>query len=215
MTGYSGIILFVVSFYATITFFLLFSASRRIFHFSLGITGVFLSIIGISNHIAHFFPVLNPDFIDEWASVFGVSFLLSAAAALIRDFKPAFSRFPKAFAFFPLVLIVVYPLILETVIVKNWAIAIYQGGSLFIGLLIYSYKAQQNGKFAYVVVGLIFLLITFILFWLPDTVFYLPVYVWILLLACGILIITVGYSLISSLEEQYVEEKEKTDRWFV
>ncbi len=215
MAGFSGIVLFIVSFYATVNFYRMYSDSRKIIHFCLGTTAVFLAIIGISDLLATFFPILDPNFIDEWASVFSVSFLLSAAAALIRDFKPVFSRFPRGLTFLPLTLILIYPLILDTVVVKLWAVALYQGSALFISLMIFGYKANQNSAYGYVLVGVLFFLVTFVLFWLPRSLFTMPVYAWELLTACGILIITVGYNYVNNIEDDMLDHQKSRETWFI
>ncbi len=215
MTGLSGIILFIVSFYATINFFRLYSLGKRIFHFCMGTSAIFLAIIGVSSFLAIFFPVLDPVFIGEWSTIFSVSFLLTAAAALVRDFKPAFSKFPKSFTFFPLVLILVYPLIIETVVVKQWALALYQGSALLIGLLIYGFKSQNNSEYAYMLVGVFFFAVTYVLYWTPESVFTLPAYAWMLLTSCGILIITVGYNQVNNIEDRLLDQEQRKETWFV
>ncbi|MEX0681818.1 MAG: hypothetical protein WD097_10595 [Balneolales bacterium] len=215
MLSFSGIILFIISFYAATIFLRLFAKSRRIFHFCLGTTAVFVAIIGISEHLAFFFPILNPEFLFEWSRVFAVSFLLSATAALIRDSKPEITRFPRFFTFIPLLLITVYPLIFETVILKMWVINLYQGSALFISLLIYSYKSHQDTDYGYMLVGVFFFFITFALFNLPDFLMTLPDYVWVLLTASGILIITVGYGRIYQIGKDTIQNNENEQSWFV
>jgi hypothetical protein len=215
MAGLSGIILFIISFYATINFFRLYSIGRRIFHFCLGTSAAFLALIGIASFLAIFFPVLDPEFIGEWSTVFSVSFLLSAAAALLREFRPVFSRFPKSFTFAPLVLILVYPLIIETVVVKQWTLALYQGSSLLIGLLIFSFKSKASNGYAYMLVGVLFFTVTYVAYWIPDSYFSLPAYAWMLLTSCGILIITIGYNHVYDLEEQLVDREQHRETWFV
>lgn len=214
MTGFSNFVLFIVSFYATVNFFRIYSLSRKIFHFSVGTTGAFIALISISGYLEMFFPILSAQFISEWATVFAVSFLLSAVAALVRDSKPGFSRFPRIFTLAPLVLILIYPLIVDTITVKEWVIAIYQASALIIGLLVYSLKTLRDGRYGYVLVGIVFFAVTFILFWLPETVFTLPVYVWVLLVACGILIITVGHNYVFHQEEDLLELENRRETWF-
>ncbi len=183
----------------------------------MGCAAVFISIIGISGYLAHFFPVLDPEFINDWSTVISISFLLSAAAALIRDLKPVFSRFPRLFTFLPLLLILFYPLIMETLILKMWIIALYQGSAIIIGLLVYSYKTYINSQYGFILVGMIFFFITFVLYWLPQSIFSLPQYIWVLMTACGILIITVGYSTIYYNIEQNVRESvaQEDHEWFI
>ncbi len=214
MTGFANFVLFIVSFYATVNFFRIYSLSRKIFHFCLGTTGAFIAIISISGYLEMFFPTLDAQFIGEWATVFSVSFLLSAGAALVRDSKPVFSRFPRIFTFAPLALIFIYPLIVDTVAVKDWVIAIYQASALIIGMLVFSLKTHHNGNYGYLLVGIVFFAITFILFWLPESVFTLPVYVWVLLVACGILITTVGYNYVFHQDEDLFEEEDRRETWF-
>jgi len=217
MTNFAAVILFIITFYATINFIKLFSLSRRIFHFCLGSAALFMAIFSISGFLVPFFPVLDPDFIEDWTTVFTVSFLLSAAAALIRDSKPSFTRFPRFFTFVPMLLIVIYPLIVETVILKLWIISLYQGSTILISLLIYGYKTYVDNEYGYLLVGVIFFLITFILYWLPRSIFSLPEYVWVLLVASGVLIITVGYNQIYGTGKDNLEAERDQDKevWFI
>ncbi len=214
MTGLSGFILFLISFYATFNFFRLYTIDKKILHFCMGTTAAFLAIYGASSFLALFFPVLDPDFILEWSTVFSVSFLLSAAAALVRDFKPVFSRFPKSFTFIPLVLILIYPMIIDTLVVKYWVLGLYQGSALLIALLIYSFRTYENSDYAYMLVGVIFFAITFLLYWIPESLFTLPVYVWMLLTSSGILILTVGYNQAYNLEKEVIDREKRKETWF-
>lgn len=215
MTGYSGFVLFIVAFYATINFSRFYTSSKKIFHFSLAVTALFLAIIGISGYLPEFFPVMNAEFIVEWATVFSVGFLLTGIAALIRDSKLLHTDFPKYLTFFPLLIILIYPLVIEAVVIKKMIIAIYQGGAIIIGLLIYGYKASEKGEYGYLVVGLVFFSITYVLYWLPQSVFSLPEYAWILLTASGILVLTVGYNYIYSPTDGLTDDNDRTDNWFV
>jgi len=214
MTGLSGVILFIISFYATFNFFRLYTIDKKIFHFCMGTAAAFLALYGASSFLALFFPILDPDFIGEWSTVFTVAFLLSAAAALVRDFKPVFSRFPKTFTFIPLVLIVIYPMIIDTLVVKYWVLGLYQGSALLIALLIYSYKTYEKSEYAYMLVGVAFFAITFLLYWIPESLFTLPVYAWMLLTSSGILILTVGYNQAYHLEEQLIDSEKRKETWF-
>ncbi len=214
MTGISGFILFIISLYATFNFFRLYAIDRKIFHFCIGTTAAFLALYGASSFLALFFPVLDPEFIGEWSTVFSVSFLLSAAAALVRDFKPVFSRFPKSFTFVPLVLIVIYPMIIDTLVVKYWVLGLYQGSALLIAFLIYAFRTYENSDCAYMLVGVIFFAITFILYWIPESLFTLPEYIWMLLTSSGILILTVGYNQAYHLEEQLIDQEKRKETWF-
>ncbi len=215
MTGFSEIILFIVAFYATINFIRLYSLTKRIFHFCLGISAVFLSLIGISWPLEGFFPVLSASFITDWSTIFSVSFLLSACAALIRDLKPVFSRFPRLFTFLPLLLIAVYPFIIDTGMFKDWLVALYQFGAIIICLLVFSYKTYENSDYGYLLVGIFIFFITFILYWLPESVFTLPRYAWILFVSSGVLIVTVGYNQVHQLEKSITDIYEKKENWFV
>lgn len=215
MTGYSGFVLFIVAFYAAINFSRFYTATKKIFHFSLAAAALFLAIIGISGYLPEFFPVMNSEFIVEWATVFSVAFLLTGVAALIRDSKLLHTDFPKYLVFIPLLIIVVYPLVIEATVIKKLIIAIYQGGALMIGLLIYGYRASGKSEYGYLVVGLVFFAITYILYWLPQSVFSLPEYAWILLTASGILALTVGYNHIYNPVDELPDAVDRKENWFV
>lgn len=215
MTGFINILFFIVSFYAAVNFFRMFMESRRIFHFYLGSSAIFLSIIGLSPFLAEFFTILDPEFINDWSSIFAVAFVLSAAAAQIRDSKPAFTRFPRALTVLPLLLILFYPLIMNTIVLKLWILLLYEGSAITIGLLIYGYKTYREPVFSFMFIGVLFFLATYVMYWLPSNILELPGYAWVLLMTCGMLIITVGYNKVYQYEPEERIGNRTGKEWFI
>ncbi|MDI6400755.1 hypothetical protein QLX67_02020 [Balneolaceae bacterium ANBcel3] len=217
MTDYSSLILFISAFYATFVFVRFYAESKRIFHICLAVAAFFLGIYSISEFLPVFFPVINSEYLANWVTVFAVSFALSAMAALIREFKPELTRYPRVFTLFPLLLIPVYPMVIETVVLKEYVIFIYKLSAVGIGLLMYGYKSYKDSSYGFVFFGVIFFLLTLILYRIPDTFFQLPEYGWILLSSAGVLAFTIGYIQTNKYVHmiELSREHPAKERWFV
>lgn len=215
MTTTSLILLLFISLYALYFFFSTYSDSRKIFHFCLGMTALSLFVMSLSSVLKPSFEEILIYDIENWSVVFILSFLLSAVAALIRDSKPVFARFPRFFTFIPLILIVVYPLVSDSSVLKEWVFSIYILSSLLIGLLIYGYRSYHNGEYALLLAGIGYFLTLYLLSWLPAGVFSIPDYSWTLFLSAGIILIVIAFKQLIKKKVESASPPGDPKEWFV
>ena len=122
----------------------------------------------------------------EWAAIISISFLLSGLAVLIRQSKPVFARFPLVYAGMPLLLIITYWLVKDTLAIKEWLMSIYQGGALLVGLLMYGVHSYRANRFKYLFGSIVLFLITFVLYWFVPGMKNNYTWIWELLLGGSI-----------------------------
>ncbi|MDZ7714949.1 MAG: hypothetical protein U5J95_01930 [Balneolaceae bacterium] len=129
----------------------------------------------------------------EWGHIVTLAILLGALASFIRDSKPYFAQFPKAYIGLPLLIVISYVLVKDTYAIKEWLISIYQGGALLVALLMYGVYTYRSQDYALVITGILVFLITYLVFWfVPINSNSLNV-IWKLLLGLGIIITVLGY----------------------
>ncbi|MEO1023224.1 MAG: hypothetical protein AAFW89_11835, partial [Bacteroidota bacterium] len=63
----------------------------------------------------------------EWGMILSITFSLSALFVLIRNSKPVFARFPVSFTLLPFVVPLGFPFLVESDVLENLLIALYQG----------------------------------------------------------------------------------------
>ena len=158
-------------------------------------SGIFVlihAIIGIGD------VVNNTEFnrisstVFEWGHLIILTLVLSSLAIFIRNSKPIFAQFPKFYATFPVLIIISYFFVKDTYALKEWLISIYQGGALFISLLIYSALAYRNKGYFPVLGGIFIILLSYILYWfIPGVELYS--WTWKITLAGGMVLSVFGY----------------------
>lgn len=83
----------------------------------------------------------------EWGDLIAITLTLCGLFVKIRDSKPVFARFPLYLTFLPLVGLLFYPLVNDSVVIKELLQITYQGGAIIVGVLIlsinhYLYKSR-------------------------------------------------------------------------
>ncbi|MCA1802583.1 MAG: hypothetical protein LC662_09000 [Rhodothermaceae bacterium] len=101
----------------------------------------------------------------EWNRVSAVAVGMSGLIFLIRNAKPAITRFPVLFCWIPLLLIPFYAMVVNTIFLKEILLGIYEGGSIMVALLMYGLFLTRDKKYLIVVSGLLILLAGYILMW--------------------------------------------------
>ncbi len=81
--------------------------------------------------------------------------LLVSLANFLREDKPPFARYPFFFTLLPLIVLPVYPYISETVVIKNWVLALYQFGALAISGLLFSLMSTKEKAYRFVVASVV------------------------------------------------------------
>lgn len=132
--------------------------------------------------------------IAEWSHVICLAFILSSLAVFIRESKPAFAQFPMLYTALPLLIIVSYFLVKDTYALKEWLLAIYQGGAIIVSLLMYSVYTYRNRKYTMILSGICLFLISYMLYWyVPGISNTSYSYSWELLIGIGMITTLLGY----------------------
>jgi len=125
----------------------------------------------------------------EWCHIFCIAFVLSSLLLFIRESKPEFSRFPLIYGTLPLVIIISYLLVYDTIVLKFWLLNIYQGGAAIVALMMYGIYSYQDPVYGTLAVGSALFVVSFLLYTI------IPGYalIWQTCLALGVIITFCGY----------------------
>ncbi|MDX1619110.1 MAG: hypothetical protein R3224_10020 [Balneolaceae bacterium] len=149
--------------------------------------------------------------LSEWFEIIAVSFILSGLALLIRESKPVFAQFPLIYTAVPLLVVVSYWLVKDTLAIKEWLMSIYQGGALLVAILMYGVHSYRIPQFIYTFAASLFFLITFVVYWFVPGVQGSYPWIWQLLLGISVLMVVYGLEhSINTLEKQQANRMEKT-----
>ncbi len=105
------------------------------------------------------------EFIVEWGHLICLAFILSSLAVFIRESKPVFAQFPLVYTALPLFVIISYFFVLNSIVLRNWLFFLYQGGALFVALMMYGLYTYRVKKYVTILAGVILFLICYILYW--------------------------------------------------
>lgn len=206
LDGTIHILLFIISIYATTRLFYKARQSTDLIYWVYGIAALSLAITFLLEPVSIFFRRVTPPFplttLSMWGDVITISIVMCGLLILIRNSKPGFARFPKPFVVLPILLIAAYPFIEYTIILKEWLMAIYEGGSLLVALMMHITLRRKDKNNDTILIGLGILLIVYIIYWyLSGSV---QQYIWIrqILFAIAILFIVSGYLKIETTEQK-------------
>lgn len=157
---------------------------------------LFFTLIYLSSFLESILAAYNmtiyAGLLGEWFEIIAISFVLSGLAVLIRESKPVFAQFPLIYTAFPLLLVLSYWLVKDTLAIKEWLMSIYQGGALMVAILMYGVHSYRISQYMYAFVGSLVFLITFVVYWfVPGTKGNYP-WIWELLLGISILLVIYG-----------------------
>lgn len=141
------------------------------------------------------------DQVKEWGKVYSIALVLSSLLLYVRESKPEFSRFPLLYVSFPLVVVISYLLVYDTVLLKNWLLGIYQGGAAVVAVLIYGIYYYREPIYQTVFLGsLLFLITYFIYIVLPKSYSY----IWQIGLILSVITVFAGYLVVNrKIDEQF------------
>jgi uncharacterized membrane protein len=125
----------------------------------------------------------------EWGRLVAITFYISGLLVLIRESKPPFARFPIYLTALPFVSFLFFPLIIDSLAIKNLINGIYQGGALIVTLLIFTVNNVKTKGRRYYLLGLGLVTIAYLGFW-GSTFLDYEGYAWSIkiILSTGILI---------------------------
>jgi hypothetical protein len=128
----------------------------------------------------------------EWGRISAIALVLSGLTAFIRFVKPPFARFPRVFSAFPLLIIPAHYFGMNSAVLKEWVIGIYEIGALFIALVMYAAQLRRDAQFLIILAGLGFNVIAFTAYWFPELVLVSGPGPWKISFALGCLLIARG-----------------------
>lgn len=131
--------------------------------------------------------------ISSWMQVTGVSFALCGLAIENWEDRPPVARFPYALAFAPVLLILSYGFVFQTVFLKELILALYEAGALLIGLMLFILFTVKNTNYLNTVIGNALLLLSFAVYWFPGDLVADQPWIWQLIAFIAIPIIVQGY----------------------
>lgn len=130
---------------------------------------------------------------SEWGHVLLLACVLGALALFVRESKPAFARFPLLYTLLPLLIVISYFLVRDTYALKEWMLAIYQGGALAVALLMYGVYQYRRGGYGRVLGGVALMAAAYAAYWLLPLQDVVRDWSWQLLLAGGLVLLIHGY----------------------
>lgn len=193
MSQFGAIVLLAVAGYGGYRFLKAYLDLRHILFAYLSFTFLFLILFALAQLIFSQISFADKDIVIDWILMFTATGSLASAASLVREFRPVFARFPKVFTLVPFLLVLLYPFVMETLVMKTWILSMYQGSALIISLLIVGYRLSEDGKYLYSFLGLCALTLVFVAFLFPSSIIDLPLFVWTMMVAFGLLVFVLGY----------------------
>jgi hypothetical protein len=190
-------ILICISGYVAAKFFGLTNKLGRLKFLGLTIASAIFTVMQLSVFLDHL--IADPSvtaaaqFIVEWGHITSLAFVLSSLAIFIRESKPVFAQFPMIYTALPLLIVISYVLVQDTVAIKTWLLAIYQGGAITVGLLMYSVYTYRRTDYAFILGGMVIFLISYVLFWSISEVQDSYQWMWKLLVGVAMIISIYGY----------------------
>lgn len=159
-------------------------------------------LVGILLGLHPFFEGKYP---GEWGNFIAITFALSGLFVKIRNSKPVFARFPMYLTGLPLVSILFYPLVLDSLIVKDLIQIIYQGGGIVVAILVLSINQYLYKERGILLVSSAIFLAAYILNWFIIDFEYSEVISQILF-SLGIVAATFGFKRISDSKNNQISD---------
>ena len=201
-----NILLLLASGYAAFAFFnkAKISDNMTYFIYSAACVFLFVTFLGtpiniIANHFNVAFPV---EAYYSWGRVVSISAFMSGLIEFIRYSKPEFARFPRFFVILPVLIVVTYPFIMNTVVLKEWLTTTYEGGSLFVAMLMHTVYVRKDKTHYTILAGLFLLLLTFIIYVFTQNIIYGYDWLWQTGLLASIITLTIGFNKLETSEHK-------------
>ena len=140
-------------------------------------------------YLLDLFRVVVPIDIFQWGKLVSITTYISGLLVLIRESKPVFARFPAYLTALPFVSFIFFPLILDSIVIKDLINAIYQGGALVVTVLVFTINQARKRKRRYYIIGISSVGAAYLSYWILFKQLNTPELNWIseILLSVGIL----------------------------
>jgi hypothetical protein len=142
----------------------------------------------------------NVESVYIWGSVIAIAFVLSGLMLLIRNSKPEFARFPAVFVGLPILLILSFPFVADSMIIMYWLIGIYEACAIIVAIMMHSVLSLKNKTNYFILGGIGILLMAYLFYWLPVELFRSESALWQTVLAIGIIVLVHGYEKLETTE---------------
>ncbi|MCH2448767.1 MAG: hypothetical protein MK198_01350 [Gracilimonas sp.] len=179
----------VVSFSFGTAFILLF----KLFLKKRSLLELYFSLAAFTISIPYLLDLLQIDpTIDlfQWGKLISITLYISGLLVLIRESKPVFARFPIYLTALPFISFLFFPLLINSIVIKDLINATYQGGALVVTVLVFTVnEARAKGR-RYYIIGISFISAAYLSYWLYLNRLNEPDLIWIteILLSVGILV---------------------------
>ncbi len=142
--------------------------------------------------------------VRDWLELISIASVLCGLFIKARNSKPIFARFPIQLTFLPFLVLLFFPLAVDTLVVKNLLQMIYQGGGIIVGLLLFSINQYLYRKRELLLISCVLFLASYILFWiLPQEISSLDlVFISNILFSAGIICTSLGLKKLSEIKPQ-------------
>lgn len=197
MTAIYNLLLLLAGLFATYSIFSHYYKNRELVFLCYGMAAASVTIAFLDPFIAILIQKIGYELIGqpfmEWGRICSISFILCGLIEFIRNSKPDFARFPQIFVAFPLLLIVTYPIVWHTLVLKDWLLGIYEISALFVGLVMHGFLSRNKKYHMTIIWGLLVLFLAYILYWLTGTAISTSGWMWKIALMAGIIILALGF----------------------
>lgn len=117
-------------------------------------------------YLIHLLDLQPRQFFMNWGKLISITFYISGLLVLIRESKPLFARFPLYLTALPFISFLFFPLIIDSIVIKDLVNGIYQGGALIVTILVFTVNKAKLKDRRFYITGLALVSIAFILYWL-------------------------------------------------
>ncbi|MTI86673.1 MAG: hypothetical protein FH748_01755 [Balneolaceae bacterium] len=155
------IIVLLSAAFTFVSFIQIYLQKKELLHLYFGLSA--LSIF--AGYLAIFISQEYGNIIFEWARFVSITIIISALLVLIRNLKPGFARFPSYMSALPFISIVFFPLVVDSISIKELVNAIYQGGALVVCLLVFSINHFRSTPRLFFKLSLLLLVTAYTVYW--------------------------------------------------
>lgn len=168
--------------------FQLFLKKRTLLELYFSIAALIISV----PYLIDLFQIETPYNLFQWGKLISITIYISGLLALIRNSKPVFARFPQYLTALPFVSFLFFPLIIDSIVIKDLLNAIYQGGALAVTVLVFTLNQAKKRKRRYYIIGISSVGAAYLSYWLLFSRINTPELIWVseILLSVGILFTT-------------------------
>ncbi|HET8865815.1 MAG TPA: hypothetical protein VFM80_08950 [Gracilimonas sp.] len=154
---------------------------------------LYFSLAALAITIPYLFDLFlpqSPRLLFHWGKLVAITIYISGLLVLIRESKPVFARFPLYLTALPFISFLFFPLIIDSIVIKDLINAVYQGGALVVTVLVFTVNNARRERRRYYIIGLAMVSAAYLGYWLYFGRANRPDLIWIseILLAGGILV---------------------------